>query len=113
MLCERRQPARCERGQPVPCERREPVLCERGQPALCERKEPALCERGRQALCERRELQLDCGVCALKFMQCEALNVVVDLCFETSQVAMTNFRRRMLLEIMEGEIHCSQYHASR
>ena len=52
----------------------------------------------------------DCGVCALKFMQREALNVPVDRGFETGRVAMVNFRGRMVLEILEGELHCSRHH---
>jgi hypothetical protein len=52
----------------------------------------------------------DCGVCALKFMQREALGVSVDAGFDTGRVAMVNFRRRMVLEILEGELHCSVHH---
>jgi hypothetical protein len=43
-------------------------------------------------------------------MQREALGVPVDAGFDTGRVAMVNFRRRMVLEILEGELHCSVHH---
>jgi hypothetical protein len=46
-------------------------------------------------------------VCALKFMQCEVLGLCVDDAFGASVAEMQTFRRRIVLEILQGGVHCT------
>ena len=55
----------------------------------------------------QQENLVDCGVCALKFMQCEVLGLSVDGAFGTGVAEMQTFRRRMVLEVLEGRIHAT------